>query len=58
MAAPETEIAESPTPVVPRQHIWGLFLGFSLFHVAQSIFWQFGSYYLFVGIGETQFLLI
>ncbi|MFX0077752.1 MAG: MFS transporter [Candidatus Hermodarchaeota archaeon] len=58
MATPETEIAESPMPLASRRYIWGLFLGFSLFHVAQSIFWQFGSYYLFVGIGETQFLLI
>ena len=58
MDVPETEVIESPMPLVPRRYIWGLFLGFSLFHIAQSIFWQFGSYYLFVGIGETQFVLI
>ncbi|MFX0168737.1 MAG: MFS transporter [Candidatus Hodarchaeota archaeon] len=43
---------------VPRHHIWGILVGFSLFHISQSIFWQFGSLYLFTGIGETAFLLI
>ncbi len=43
---------------VPRRYIWGILLGFSLYHFAMSIFWQFGSFYLFAGIGETAFLLI
>jgi len=58
MAAPEVDFEASLEPSVPRHHIWGILLGFSLFHFAQSIFWQFGSFYLFAGIGETAFLLI
>lgn len=45
-------------PVVPRYYILGILIGFALFYFAQSIFWQYGSYYLFAGIGETAFLLI
>lgn len=49
---------EPITPRLPRHYIWGILIGFSLFHLAQSIFWQFGSYYLFAGIPGTTFLLI
>ncbi len=58
MVAFEEVRATIPEPIVPRHFIWGILLGFSLFHFAQSIFWQFGSFYLFTGIGETAFLLI
>lgn len=44
--------------VIPRYYIFGILIGFALFHFSQSIFWQYGSYYLFTGIGETAFLLI
>lgn len=49
---------EASPPRLPRHYIWGILIGFSLFHLAQSIFWQFGSYYLFAGIPGTTFLLI
>ncbi|MFX1564791.1 MAG: MFS transporter [Promethearchaeota archaeon] len=43
---------------VPQHYVWGILLGFSLYHFAASIFWQYGSLYLFAGIGETAFLQI
>ncbi|MFX1510484.1 MAG: MFS transporter [Promethearchaeota archaeon] len=53
------EISDSlSSSKVPQRYIWGILLGFSLYHFAASIFWQFGSFYLFAGIGETAFLLI
>jgi MFS family permease len=55
---PEDETSKTQPSRVPRHHIWGLLIGFSLFHISQSIFWQFGALYLFAGIGETAFLLI
>ncbi len=58
MNAPETGEEVTPEPIVPRRYIWGILLGFSLYHFAASIFWQFGSFYLFAGIGETAFFLI
>jgi MFS family permease len=58
MALQEGDIETPSEPVVPRRFIWGILLGFAFFHFAVSIFWQFGSFYLFAGIGETAFLLI
>ena len=58
MDAPDTGEDITPKPIVPRRYIWGILLGFSLYHFAASIFWQFGSFYLFEGIGETAFFLI
>ncbi|MFW9831256.1 MAG: MFS transporter [Candidatus Thorarchaeota archaeon] len=58
MVVTEGGITTESPPMVPQHNIWGILLGFSLFHIAQSIFWQFGSYYLFAGIGESAFLLI
>jgi MFS family permease len=55
---PEDDLLKTLPSRVPRHHIWGLLIGFSLFHISQSIFWQFGALYLFSGIGETAFLLI
>ncbi len=45
-------------PRVPKYSIVGILVGFALFHSSMSLFWQFGSYYLYTGIGETQFFLI
>ncbi len=58
MVMPKVETNRLSEPKVPSHYIWSILLGFSFFHVAQSIFWQFGSYYLFAGIGETAFFLI
>jgi len=58
MALPEGDIERPSEPIVPRRFIWGILLGFAFFHFSASIFWQFGSFYLFAGIGETAFLLI
>ncbi len=58
MAVPEGDIERPSEPIVPRRFIWGILLGFAFFHFSASIFWQFGSFYLFAGIGETAFLLI
>jgi len=55
---PEDNTLKTIPSHVPRHHIWGLLIGFSLFHISQSIFWQFGALYLFSGIGETAFFLI
>ena len=55
---PEDDALKTLPTHVPRHHIWGLLIGFSLFHISQSIFWQFGALYLFSGIGETAFFLI
>jgi NNP family nitrate/nitrite transporter-like MFS transporter len=55
-SAVDSEVSQETS--VPRRFVWGILLGFSLFHFAQSIFWQFASFYLFAGIGETAFLLI
>jgi MFS family permease len=58
MNAPEAGKEVTSVPIVPRRYIWSILLGFSLYHFAASIFWQFGSFYLFAGIGETAFFLI
>ncbi len=58
MVTGETFFDLSVTLKTPRQSIWGILLGFSLFHIAQSIFWQFGSYYLFAGLPGTTLFLI
>jgi MFS family permease len=43
---------------VPLRYIGAVLAGFAFFHVSQAIFWQFGAYYLFAGIGESALLLI
>ena len=58
MVAVEDAGKEVSQLIIPRRYIWGILLGFSLYHFSLSIFWQFGSFYLFAGIGETAFLLI
>ncbi len=58
MVIPVENDGRSSASIVLRRYIWGILLGFSLFHFSQSIFWQFGSFYLFAGIGETAFFLI
>jgi MFS family permease len=58
MVALEHQGNESTLTSLPKYYIWGILIGFSLFYLAQSIFWQFGSYYLFAGIPGSTFFLI